>query len=374
MTLALVTGGAGLIGSHIVDKLLIEGYKVRILDNLEKETHPNGSPNWIPHQVEFIQGDVSNIDVVKKAIKDVQIIFHQAAYGGFVPELEKYVFSNVVGTTNLYTAIQKENQKIEKIVVASSQAIYGEGKYDCPNHGEIHPPFRNIDQLKVGKWEIQCHMCQSNLKPLPTDEDISPDTQTIYSATKLSEERIALTAGKAIGVPTVALRYSVTYGPRQSIHNPYTGICSIFSTRIVNGLPPIIYEDGNQTRDFIFVEDVAEANLLCLKNESANFQIFNVGTGIPTSVCEFAKLLNQKLGKTGEILIEGKFRPGDVRHLFADTSKIQKLGFRPKIKLEMGFERYVTWLEKQGSIKEYFSKAEQILEEKGIVLRSGSLH
>jgi dTDP-L-rhamnose 4-epimerase len=278
MEKALVTGGAGLIGSHIVDILINKGFEVTILDNLEKETHPFGKPKWIPRGVRFVKGDMSKLRHVKKAVKGNNYIFHQAAYGGFSPDDKKYITSNSIGITNIFKAIKETRAPIKKIVTASSQGVYGEGKYKCEEHGVFHPSNRPIKQLKLSEWEVKCPVCGNPSTPLPVDENKPIDPGIIYSMTKYTSERYTIKMGEKLGIPSVSLRYSMTYGPRQSLFNPYTGVTSIFSTLLLNNKSPIIYEDGNQKRDFVFVEDVARANILVGESEEANYKVFNVGT------------------------------------------------------------------------------------------------
>lgn len=370
---ALVTGGAGLIGSHLVDLLLIEKWQVRILDNLEPTTHPFGRPDWIPNEAEFQLGDVRNPDDLDKALAGVDVIFHQAAFGGFVPEVSKYLDTNAVGTARIFEAIVRRAFDIQKIVVASSQAVYGEAKYSCPEHGTQYPSIRAIEQLMKAEWETKCPVCGAPLTPLPTDEVTPLDPTTPYAISKLAEEKLAINLGRELGIPAVALRYSLTYGPRQSLFNPYTGICSIFSTRLLNDLPPIVFEDGNQTRDFIFVEDVAKANLHVYQSQQADYEVFNVGTQKNTSVNAFVDVLSGAYEKSIRPSIKGEFRPGEVRHLFADKSKIKAIGFNNKTILDEGIRAYASWILQQGSVEEYFSRAEKNMRTTGLIRQTSNM-
>lgn len=367
---ALVTGGAGLIGSHIVDLLLEKGYDVRIFDNLEKETHPFGKPKWIPGKAEFIKGEMQDKKAVEEALQGIDIVFHEAAYGGFSPDANKFVYSNVVGTTNIFEAIREKKLPIKKIVLASSQAVYGEGKYECKNHKIQFPNVRQLEQLLKGEWEVKCPICGAEMKPLPTDENVPVDPGIMYSISKYAEERISLKLGQTLNIPTVALRYSVTYGPRQSLFNPYTGICSIFSTRLLNDLPIVVYEDGNQKRDFIFVKDVARANLFVMESKKADYNVFNVGTGKPTSVLEFISILSDTYHKKAKIEMNNAFRPGEVRHLYSDASKLASIGFKPGTTVREGIAEYVEWIKTQGKVKEYFSEAFETLKKRGVVMNA----
>lgn len=366
---ALVTGGAGLIGSHIADLLYSEGYKVRILDNLDPETHPK-KPDWVSKNYEFIKGDIRDKQVLEKALTGVDFVFHEAAYGGFTSELTKYFDVNSIGTAKLFEVIKDKKLKVKKIIVASSQAIYGEGKYSCKTHGVMESELRLLSQLERKHWEIKCPVCENNLVPVATDENKKLDPGTIYAITKFTEEQMVIKLGQNFGIPTVALRYAVTYGPRQSIFNPYTGVISIFSTRILNNLPPVIYEDGNQTRDFINVEDVARANFLVSQNDKANYQVFNVSTGIQTRVLDLVSLLNKTYGTNVKPVLNGEFRLGEVRHLFLDNTKLKKLGWKPEVKLEDGVKMYVDWIKTQGDIKEFWDKAYKMMKENRVVLQA----
>ncbi|HEX8679717.1 MAG TPA: SDR family NAD(P)-dependent oxidoreductase, partial [Chthoniobacterales bacterium] len=259
---ALVTGGAGLIGSHIVDLLLREGWTVRILDNLEPNTHKQGKPSWVNPDAEFVQGDVRDRATIAAALAGIDVVFHEAAYGGYMPEIAKYVDVNSLGTALMLEVIREDKLPIKKFIVASSQAVYSEGAAECPEHGLVFPNVRPVEQLRRGDWVVRCPKCDKPTKSVPTPEEAPIGGETVYGLTKVDQEKLVLLWGKQAGVPTVALRYSCTYGPRQSIFNPYTGVIAIFCTRLLNDLPPVLYEDGEQTRDFSFVEDIARANLL----------------------------------------------------------------------------------------------------------------
>src|SRR5918994_5018867 len=285
---ALVTGGAGLIGSHLSDLLLKEGYTVRILDNLEPQIHRKGKPPWIPPQVEFLEADIRDRPAVAAALRDVDVVFHQAAYGGYMPEMAKYVHVNSFATAQLLEIIRDEALPIRKVIVASSQAVYQEGAGDCPTHGLVFPATRPLAQLQRGDFAVYCPVCDAVTTAVPTPEAAPTGGETVYAITKMDQERLTLAWGRQTGIPTVGLRYSCTYGPRQSIYNPYTGVIAIFATRIMNGQPPILYEDGEQTRDMCFVEDIARANLLAATTSALDGKAVNVGSGRPTTVREMA--------------------------------------------------------------------------------------
>ena len=238
---ALVTGGAGLIGSHVADLLVREGWQVRILDNLEPQTHRRGKPAWIIADAEFIEGDLRDRETITAALEDIDVVFHQAAYGGYMPEIAKYVHVNSFGTAQMLEVIREKNLPIKKIVVASSQAVYSEGAATCPEHGLVFPTVRPVEQLQAGDWSVHCPICDAVTQSAPTPENAPVGGETVYGLTKVDQEKLVLLWGKQIGIPTVALRYSCTYGPRQSIFNPYTGVIAIFCTRLLNNLPPVFY-------------------------------------------------------------------------------------------------------------------------------------
>jgi dTDP-L-rhamnose 4-epimerase len=364
---ALVTGGAGLIGSHVVDLLAREGWKVRAFDNLEPNTHRRGKPAWINEKAEFVQGDVRDRETVAAALDQVDVVFHQAAYGGYMPDIAKYVHVNSLGTAQMLEVIREENLPTKKIVVASSQAVYSEGAGECPKHGLVFPYVRPIEQLRRGDWEAHCPICGAVTKSVPTPENAPVGGETVYGLTKVDQERLVLLWGKQMGVPTVALRYSCTYGPRQSIFNPYTGVIAIFCTRLLNNLPPVLYEDGNQTRDFSFVEDIARANLLAAETDKLDGLPVNVGSGRGVPIREIAEEISDALDIRIPPEVNGEFRPGEMRHLTSDTTKIRAAGYSPQIDLADGIARYLDWIRAQSDVRDYFSEAAALLREKGIV-------
>jgi len=364
---ALVTGGAGLIGSHIVDLLLQRGHSVRILDSLARPTHLRGRPDWISPQAEFLQGDVRNRADLDAALEGVDWVFHEAADGGFTSAISHYFTNNALPTAVLYELI-RDRHPVRKFVVASSQAVYGEGKYACKEHGPCYPNPRPVEQMRLREWELRCPVCGAPMAGVPIDEEhVNPLLP--YAMSKHWSEMMALNLGKMYGIPTVALRYSLTYGPRQSLFNPYTGVCSIFSTRILNNKRPIVYENGMQTRDFVFVEDVARANLLVAEKDEANFGVYNVGTGEATTVLEFVHALVCVYGRDVKPELPGEFRPGDFRHLFTDATRLRALGWEPQVPLEEGLRRYAAWIETYGTVEEYFSEAERLLKETRVVMQ-----
>jgi dTDP-L-rhamnose 4-epimerase len=366
---ALVTGGAGLIGSHLVDLLVRDRWQVRVLDNLELQTHRRGKPAWINHKAEFIQGDLRRLDTITTALSGVDVVFHQAAYGGYMPEITKFVHVNSLGTAQMLEVIREKNLSIEKIIVASSQAVYSEGAGECPKHGLVFPGVRPIEQLRRGDWQVHCPICGVITKSMPTPENAPVGGETVYGLTKVDQERLVLLWGKQVGIPTVALRYSCTYGPRQSIFNPYTGVIAIFCTRLLNNLPPVLYEDGEQTRDFSFVEDIARANLLATESDKLDGLAVNIGSAHGTPIREIAEQLADILKIDIPPEINGEFRPGEMRHLTSDTTLARSAGYKPTVDLSEGISRYINWIRKQSDIRDYFSEASEILKNKGIVHR-----
>jgi len=366
---ALVTGGAGLIGSHVTDLLIEEGWRVRVLDNIEPNTHKRGTPAWINSRADFMHGDLRDRQTMTQALANIDVVFHQAAYGGYMPEIAKYVHVNSLGTAQMLEVIREKNLPIKKIVVASSQAVYSEGAGNCPKHGLVFPNVRPVEQLKRGDWSVRCPMCNEPTTSLPTPENAPVGGETVYGLTKVDQERLVLLWGKQVGIPTLALRYSCTYGPRQSIFNPYTGVIAIFCTRLLNDLPPVLYEDGEQTRDFSFVEDIARANLLAAATDRLDGLPANVGSGKGVAVREIAQRIGEALGIKMEPEIKGEFRPGEMRHLTSATDRIHAVGYEPEVDLEEGIGRYLDWIRSQSDVRDYFNEAAAVLHRKGIVHR-----
>jgi len=369
-TTALVTGGAGLIGSHIADQALAAGWDVRILDNLQPRTHRTGLPAWVPPAAEFVRGDVRHRRVWERALDGVDVVFHEAAWGGYMPQIAKFIETNGVGTALMLETIRDRRLPVRKVVVASSQAVYNEGAYDCPDHGRFYGTPRPIARLARGEYDVVCPICGAASAPAPIDEEAPIGGANVYAISKLVQERLTLSWGEATGIPAVALRYSCTYGPRQSLTNPYTGVIAIFCTRLVNGRPPVVYEDGRQSRDLIFVEDVAAANLLVATDPRADGRVFNVGTGQAVAIADLANLLACRLGVAIEPLLPGEYRPGEMRALISDNGRIGALGFAPKTALAVGIDRYLDWVREQGEIADYFVAAERVLRRRSVVKRA----
>ncbi|HOL22598.1 MAG TPA: SDR family NAD(P)-dependent oxidoreductase [bacterium] len=371
MKKVLVTGGAGFIGSHLVDELIRKKYKVTVFDNLEPQVHPDGLPEYYNIRAKFIKGDVRSKKQLKEAVTEADIVVHFAAAVGVGQsqyQIAKYVESNIQGTANLLDILVNEKHKVKKLLVASSMSIYGEGLYNCKKCGKVKPPLRNFE-TSPSDWEPKCPYCTGNLKPIPTPEDTPLVSNSIYAITKKEQEEMSLLIGKTYGIPVVALRFFNVYGPRQSLSNPYTGVAAIFLSRIKNNNPPVIYEDGLQSRDFIWVRDIVNACILSIEKEEANYQVFNVGTGKPVSILEVAQTLIKLLGKASKIKPEilYKFRKGDVRHCYADITKIKKtIGFTPQVSFEEGMKKLINW-SKRARAEDKFEKAARELKEKNLV-------
>ncbi len=370
----LVTGGAGFVGSHLVDKLVELGHKVVIFDNLEDQVHFGKKPDYINPDAEFIQGDVRDEDVLYNALKGKDVVFHQAAavgVGQSMYEIRKYADYNSTGGATLLDILVNRHDvrdRVEKVVVASSMSIYGEGQYLCDDCGVIYPRMRSNSQLKMQDWEIKCPDCGKSARHVGTSESKPLFPTSIYAITKRDHEEMFLVTGISYKIPTVALRYFNIYGSRQALSNPYTGVAAIFSSRILNGKNPVIYEDGLQSRDFVHVSDIVQANVLAMQKSEGDYEAFNVGTGNNTSVKEVAELLIRKLAPDKNIHpeIEKKFREGDIRHCYADISKIRhKLGYEPGVDFKDGLEGLVEWVSQQSAV-DGFEKARKELETRGL--------
>ena len=367
----LVTGGAGFVGSHLVDALIERGQQVRIFDNLDPQVHPGGNrPKYLSKDAEFIKGDVRDIDALRRALKNEEVVFHLAAAVGVSQSqyrIKHYVDVNVGGTANLLELLANEKHSVRKVIVASSQTVYGEGCYRCSTHGLVRSCTRSEEQLKSGIWEHLCPECGAPLTQHPTPETALQRCPTVYAQTKRQQEDMVLTIGRAYDIPATALRYFNIYGPRQSLSNPYTGVMAIFLSRLANEKPPVIYEDGFQTRDFISVHDVVRANLLVLENDKADYQVYNVASGKPTTIVGIARVLAELTSSAIEPEILGKYRKGDTRHCTADITKIRtELGFEPQVTLEEGVRELVEW-SRTTTPEDKFEQAAKELADRGLV-------
>lgn len=364
---ALITGGAGFIGSHTVDLLLQKGYEVRVLDSLEPPVHPERvKPAYISSEVEFILGDIRNRDEMAKALHGIDLVFHLAAYQDYLTDFSKFASVNDGGTALLYELIVNQRLPVRKVILGSSQAVYGEGKYECADHGIQYPPPRPLPQLMDRDWEIKCPLCHQSMKPIPSDESqVNPHHQ--YGISKYCQELYALNLGRRYDIPTVVLRYSITQGPRQSFFNAYSGILRIFTIRLLNNLPPILYEDGQQLRDYVYVDDVAKANLLVMQNEAADYKVFNVGGSQAITVLEYARLLVELVGKNIEPELPGQFRWGDTRHSSSDSTELRNLGWEASTPVAQIAREYLGWLQTQPAVSDYYTDAARVMTETGVI-------
>jgi len=347
----LVTGGAGFIGSCTVDSLIERGYQVTILDNLEPQVHGRERkfPDYINKNAVLIYGNVFDRELLNKTIREVDAIIHLAAMVGVgqsMYQIERYVGVNTRGTANLLDVLVNIENSVKKLVVASSMSIYGEGKYYCEKCStNVYPTLRSEAQLEKKQWNHCCPTCGSALTPLPTDEEKPLSSTSIYAMTKRHQEEICLLIGKTYGIPTIALRYFNVYGSRQALSNPYTGCAAIFTSRILNNKSPYIFEDGDQTRDFIHVKDVAQANLNALENSKANYKAINIGTGKPITIKNLAETLTKLYDKSNlQPCVSNEYRKGDIRHCYANIQRARKLlNFEPSVSLEDGLTELAEW-------------------------------
>lgn len=348
----LVTGGAGFIGSHLVDALIEEGHRVRILDSIVEQVHGDRIPEHLNKDAEFIRADVGDAEAVSKALEGIDAVYHQAAevgVGQSMYEIVRYVKANDLGTAVLLEEMIKRPDQFKKLVVASSMSIYGEGAYVCAGCDEkVYPQLRRNEQLDAHRWELECEKCGGELQPVGTTEEKPLFPTSVYAVTKQDQEQYCLSVGRAYKIPSVALRYFNVYGTRQALSNPYTGVCAIFSARLMNDERPVIFEDGRQSRDFVHVSDIVQANLLALETDKADYQAVNVGTGRPISVGEISNMLAEGLSKSIEPELVGKYREGDIRHCVADIAKARNLlNYEPKVNLEEGLTALLEWVKDQ---------------------------
>ena len=349
----LVTGGAGFIGSHLVRRLVELGDEVVVLDSLEPQVHEGATPA-LPDGVHLLTGDVGEAKMVDAALEGVDRVVHLAAavgVGQSMYEIDRYVRKNTMATTTFLERLVAQQPLPSRLVVASSMSIYGEGAYACEEHGPVVARPRPAAQLAQREWEVLCDACGRRLTPLPTSEEKPIVPTSIYAITKRDHEDMCLVVGAAYGIPTVALRFFNVYGPGQALSNPYTGVAAIFASRLLNGEPPLIFEDGRQSRDFIHVKDIVDGILGALESDAAVGSAVNLGTGRPTSVHEIASLLAAGLGIQTTPLIVDKYRAGDIRHCYADPSRARELlGFEAGVTLEDGMSELVQWLAGQTSV------------------------
>lgn len=375
MSNVLITGGAGFIGSNLALKLIDKGYEVTILDNLSPQIHsenPDNSYtyNTIKGKVNFIKGDVGSIDDWRKALINVDAVIHLAAETGTgqsMYEIDKYVATNIGGTAKLLEILTNEEHHVKKLIVAASRAVYGEGKFKCEEHGIVYPKSRIDEDMVKGDFEVKCPFCGKTVKMLPTDELSQLQPTSVYGFTKQAQEQLCMIVGKSISIPVVAYRFQNVYGPGQSLKNPYTGILSIFSTRIKNGNDINIFEDGLETRDFVYIDDITDAVILGIEKEAANYHTFNVGSGEKTDVLTVANTLKEKYGANIQINVSGNYRLGDIRHNLGDLKLINGLlGYEPKITFKQGISNFVDWVEQQAVEVDNYEASIEEMKKKGL--------
>ena len=341
----LVTGGAGFIGSHTCDRLLSLGHDVVVLDALTPPVHRGGKPAYLDSDIDFFQGDVRNRELLTNLLRRVDAVFHLAAYQDYLTDFARFTDVNVVSTALLYEIIVAERLDLARVVVASSQAALGEGLYTCAQHGDIVPGMRSEAALAAGNWDIACPECGGPLEMQLTPERIT-NPQNPYGMSKLGQEMVALNLGRRYGIPTVALRYSIVQGPRQSVYNAYSGACRIFCLHYRQGLVPTLYEDGLAIRDYVNINDVIDANMLVLEDSRAAGQVFNVGGGRAITTQEFANVVMRQYGSGEEGKVTGEYRFGDTRHICSDITALGRLGWAPQHSPADSVSSYAAWLER----------------------------
>ncbi|MDX9694237.1 MAG: SDR family NAD(P)-dependent oxidoreductase [Bacteroidales bacterium] len=370
----LITGGAGFIGSNLALKLIAQGYHVRVLDNLSEQIHEKPEEsflyNSIKNKVDFILGDVTNPKDWETALKEQEIVVHLAAETGTgqsMYEVSKYFNVNINGTAHLIDLLTNSKHSVQKLIVASSRAIYGEGKYYCQEHGNVYPEIRKDENMQKVDFECKCPICNANVKLLPTDETSAIHPNSYYGLTKQMQEQMVLLAGKTLAIPAIALRYQNVYGPGQSLSNPYTGILAIFSTLIRNKQNINVFEDGKESRDFVYIDDVVNATILAIESKTINNEALNIGSGQATTVEFIAKKLEELNNSTIDINISGNYRLGDIRHNIADLTRANKtLNYSPSFSFEQGIELFNDWVNKQQIQKSNYEKSIKELKDKGL--------
>ena len=371
----LITGGVGFIGANLALALRARGHEVTVLDCLAQQIHgeyPDASPLFakIKGQVNFIRGDVTNREDLLNVLPGVDTVVHLAAETGTgqsMYAIQHYSDVNIGGTALLLDLIANERFPVRKLVVASSRAVYGEGKYRCTEHGLSYPGARSDVDMAQGMFEHRCPVCAQPLQLVPTDESSALQPSSVYGVTKLAQEQLVLAVGKALGISAIALRYQNVYGPGQSLSNPYTGILSIFSTRMRHESPINIFEDGLESRDFLYIDDAVNATMRAIEYAESLVDVFNVGSGVATDVLTIARTLHRYLGGGSEINVSGQYRVGDIRHNVADLAKVnQVLGFSPSVSIDEGLSRFVDWVKGERTQNDRYEESLEELRAKGL--------
>jgi len=365
----LITGGAGFIGSHTADELEKRGYKIRILDNLNPKTHFGKWPEWVKPGWEKIKGDVRNRTTMLRALKGADYVIHLAAMMDLLPDYSQFMESNVTSTALIYELIVEKKLPIKKVIVASSQFVYGEGRARCEADGDINCPIRTTEQLVRGEWNPVCPKCGRQVRSLPLLET-HQDPPNQYSISKYAQELIALKIGRMNNIPSVAMRYSIVHGPRQSLKNAYSGALRIITLQMLAGRTPSIYEDGGQLRDYVSVYDTARANAVVLEDERANYENFNVGGGVGITVLELANIIAREVNFPKTLAANGQFRVGDIRDAVSDISKLAGLGWKPTVSEEETVREYVRWVKEQKLDRDYVLEAQKEMVRVGVIRNS----
>lgn len=362
----LVTGGAGFIGSHTVDLLLKRGDQVRILDSLQHRVHPHGRPAYLSSDVELMVGDVADPATMSKALDGVQAALHLAAYQDYLPDFSRFVHTNTESAALLFELVVERRLPVERIVFASSQSVAGEGRYECPEHGQLTPELRSLEQLERGVWEIACPYCGGPLRPVLIDETVCRP-HTAYGISKYAIELLAKSLGSRYGISTACMRYTYVQGSRNSFFNAYSGICRTFALRILNGLPPVCYEDGQQLRDYVNVRDVARANLVALDAPGDGQHVYNVGGGRALTVLDFARVMLRACGSALEPSVPAVFRLGDTRHTVSDISAMADMGWQPTVPVEQNVREYLDWMSEYKDTRPYLEEAERVMRQQDVL-------
>jgi len=372
----LVTGGAGYIGSHLVDALVAREYRVTVLDNLEPQVHRSGTwPSYANPKAKYVKGDVRDRSVFEPLVLASQAVVHFGAavsIGQSMYQVDRYVDVNTRGTALLLDILVNTKHKVEKVLVASSIGVYGEGAYTCATHGAVAPTIRPEQQLASRDWEQHCPHCGTHVTSIPTPEDKALYRDNIYSMTKYHQEEMVLLIGKTYGIPSVAPRFFNVYGPRQSLSNPYAGVAAIWLSRLLNGKQPVVFEDGGQLRDFVSIHDVVDCLILMLEKPGADYLPVNVGSGQTVTILEIANILRRLLGSSIEPQITQSGRKFDIRHNTADIARAREtLGFAPRVTLDQGFSELIEWARTTPDVAvDFFDKALQELQDKGLLVKS----
>ena len=370
----LIIGGAGFIGSHLSIELNKQGHAITVMDNLLPQVHGldknSYTFNSIKDKTKFMLGDVRSRDDLLEALRNQDVVIHLASETGTgqsMYQIANYAETNMQGTSLLADVILNNNLNIEKVILSSSRSIYGEGKYYCDAHGAVYPDSRKVELLDHGDYDCKCPTCGNNVVLMPTDEESAVKPISFYAVTKYTQELIFKTVFSSVNIPFIIFRFQNVYGPGQSLSNPYTGILSIFSTQIKNEKNLNIFEDGLESRDFVYIDDVVSAISSCITNHNADNQILNVGSGERQSVLSIANLLKKLYSSNVEINVSGNYRLGDIRHNYADLNKITSLlNYQPKVSISEGISNFINWVENQEVYTDLYEKSLIELKERGL--------